>query len=85
MLSAYAKSLYLFGEDRDLIAYAVRRIGIEKSYDLPITLCGTADEALQTALSKAGDGDELIFTPIDGGQDRIFDPEQCRPVRKENP
>lgn len=65
MLSAYAKRLILFGPDSEVIKYAVRKIGVKKSYDLSIIIVKTADEAVRYAADTARDGEWILFSPID--------------------
>lgn len=65
MLSAYAKRLILFGPDSEVIKYAVRKIGVKKSYDLSIIIVKTADEAVRYAADTARDGEWVLFSPID--------------------
>lgn len=77
MLSAYAKRLILFGRDRDMIEYAVKRIGIKKVYDLPIIKKETANIAIQYAIDSAIDGERILFTPIDYVPNIRFERERC--------
>ena len=65
MLSAYAKRLILFGADRELIAYAVKKVGISKAADLPIDFTETGREALSYACNSAAAEEWIIFVPLD--------------------
>lgn len=78
MLLAYAKRLILFGEDADLIGYAVKKIRVNKSYDLPVFVRKTADEALRYALDTGRDNDWILFTPIDGKPGLFYDEQKRR-------
>lgn len=77
MLSAYARRLILFGADSCMIDYAVRKIGVKKAYDLPIIKKETANAAIRYAIDSAGDGERILFAPIDYVPGIRFDRKRC--------
>ena len=76
MISAYARKLVLFGPDRDILEYAVRKVGVGKSWELPIVKKETADAAVRYAVNSAYPGEWVMFSPVDASDSRYFDPER---------
>lgn len=86
MLSAYAKRLILFGSDRDMIDYAVRKIGVRKAHtELSIMKRETADAAMRYAVDSARNGEWILFAPIDHVSGLSFDRKRCTFLRPSVP
>lgn len=76
MLSAYARRLILFGKDRELIEYAVRKVGLRKAGELPLVMKKTGSQALKYSLDTAASREWILFVPLDSVPGLRYDPER---------